>query len=246
MSRISRALVITIDGPAGSGKSTVARNLARKLGFIHLNSGALFRALGLEAERRGLPIGDDDKLSALAQELKFQYLVNSDGTTAFLVNGTNWDDAVSSRVAGELATRVAVLPKVRQAFVDVQREVFAAVEADPKDSGGLVLEGRDAGTVVFPNADAKFYLEADLDVRAKRRFEELRFEELRRQGSSDGAGNKSLLAEIKAEIAARDHRDSTRAVAPQVRAEDALLIDTSVLDIDQVVTRILDELKQMN
>ncbi len=212
-------IVIAIDGPSGSGKSTVARKLAKRLGFVHLNSGALFRAVGKEAEERGINLDNDLEISRLAGDLCFTFVVNKSGESELLVDGQKVDAELSSQHVAELASKVAVLPSFRQVLVEVQRD---AAKKHP-----LVLEGRDAGTIVFPQTPFKFYLAASLEIRAKRRFEELK---------SSGAA--VSLEAIKKEIAERDERDSTRAVAPHYCSEDATVVETSVMSADEVVEKI--------
>lgn len=208
--------VITVDGPSGSGKSTVSRKLAKRLGFVHLNSGALFRAVGLETRRKSVSVDDDEAVAQVGRVLHFSFVLDRSGETHFLVDGIERGAELLSAEAAELASRVAVLPKLRQILVEVQRE---AARVSP-----LVVEGRDAGTVVFPDAAFKFYLDAAPDVRAKRRFEELT--KLR----SD-----VTLEHVKQDMMVRDHRDSTREVAPLCYQEGTIRIDTSAMDVDEVV-----------
>lgn len=210
--------VVAIDGPAGSGKSTVAAKLAKRLGFVHLNSGQLFRALAQAAHRHGVPLEGEDALADLASRIQFRFeLAPSDGSTRLAIDGVDAGEDLRSAAAGEAASRVAVHAKVREVFVELQRKT--AVQQP------LVVEGRDAGTIVFPDARFKFFLNASPEVRAARRFKELG------QTSTQGP----TLAQVAEELRQRDYRDSTRKVAPQVQAEDATLIDTSELNADEVV-----------
>ena len=224
-------MIITIDGPAGSGKSTVASKIAKKLGFIHLNSGALFRAVALKAEEQGVALDDDDAVSELAADTEFAFKLSGRGQiaearreTRLLVDGHDVSEQVKSPAAGRLASRIAVLPKLREILLKVQREAA--------DGNSVVVEGRDAGTIVFPGADLKFYLDAALEVRARRRFDELRSE------AGESVDRVQSLAEVRREMKVRDTRDSTREIAPQIPAEDAIRLDTSDLNVDQVVEQI--------
>lgn len=215
-------VVITIDGPAGSGKSTAARKLAKRLGFVHLNSGALFRALGVEAKSRAMSRDNDEELCKIARELEFRFEVVDDGSTVLLVNGSDWGERLLSEEAGELASQVAVLPGVRTVFEEVQRSVG--------EYSSLVVEGRDAGTVVFPHATFKFYLDALPEIRAKRRFLQLK--------ASSQSEPPVSLEQIHAEMEQRDRRDSTREIAPQKPADDAMVLDTSHLGVEEVLEKL--------
>lgn len=203
--------VIAIDGPAGAGKSTAARLLAEALGYRFLDSGALYRAVTLKALRRGLDPADEGRVASLAEGARID-LRYEEGRTAVELDGED----VSSEIRGPDVTTavstVAALPRVRQVMVRFQR-AFAM-------GGGVVAEGRDIGTVVFPDADVKFYLDAAPEVRAARRAAE--------HGAED-------VNEVEAELRARDHKDIRRAVAPLRPADDAVRLDTSELDVNQVV-----------
>ena len=218
-------IVITIDGPGGSGKSTVARKLAIKLGFIHLNSGALYRVVGIEAWKRGKSLDDDQAISALTAETSFEFSLTADQSTRLSVDGRDISNEISSAEAGKLASQIGVLPGVRAILSEVQRKVA--------QHNSVVVEGRDAGTVVFPYAMLKICLDADLDIRAERRLRE----ELSRQEQS---ASKEAFEQVKAELDTRDMRDSSRAVAPHRRAEDSILIDTSRMSVDEVVAKIAE------
>ena len=225
-------MIITIDGPAGSGKSTVARKIANKLGFIHLNSGALFRAVAVAAASAGVDLGDEAAVFDVAKRLQFSFFITAflatgESTTQLLVNGEDWSNRLSSEDAGALASKVAVLPKVRQLLLEVQRAEGS--------KHSLVLEGRDAGSIIFPNAEAKFYLDAPLDLRAGRRFSELY------PGSVDLEG--ATFEAVRADLMERDRRDSSREIAPQIVPDGAIVIDTEQLGIDEVVQQILDRLR---
>lgn len=213
--------VITIDGPAGSGKSTVARKLAMKLGFLHVNSGALFRAVGVIARERGVALEDETALANLAKELRFRFERGAGGETALFADNRDVSAEIRSESAGEIASRVAVLPQLREQLLQVQREVA--------QNHAVVVEGRDSGTIVFPDADFKFYLDADPEVRVKRRAAELVSDQLSAEEKA------KAIALIREEISRRDLRDSTRSIAPQVKAEDAILVDTSNMQVSEVI-----------
>lgn len=220
-------LIITIDGPAGSGKSTVARKLATRLGFIHLNSGALYRVIGVKAEEGGLSLEDEQAICALARRTNFDFKLDpatpgagNPAETRLLVEGEVVpEEVIGTSHAGFLASRVGLLPQLRQILNEVQRRVA--------QSHSLVLEGRDAGTVVFPNADFKFYLDASIEVRARRRFEQL-----------EKSQSSPSLEQITRDLIERDNRDKSREIAPDIPAADAVIIDTGPLGIDEVVESI--------
>lgn len=220
--------VVTIDGLAGAGKSTVARKLANKLRFVHLNSGALYRSVALELINRGINALSDELLVELSSGMKFDFSLKSDGETLFLVNGQDWRAMLVREDVSSLSSKIAVYPKFRKVLDGVQRE---AAKKFP-----LVLEGRDAGTVVFPRADFKFYLDASLDARAGRRFHELR--EKAALDDMTQRGREAALERIRREIAERDKRDRTREAAPTLPAEDALIIDSTGFTVEQVVEKL--------
>lgn len=213
-------IVLTIDGPAGSGKSTVARKLAKRLAFIHLNSGVLYRALADEALKAGLSLDDEKNLASFASKLKFDFLLTKDNETQTLVNKSEIGTSLTSLDVAKGASKVAVHSAVRDIFLEVQRTVAK--------NSSLVVEGRDAGTIVFPDAFKKFYLDASPEIRAKRRYEEL-----------VAKGEDVSLSEITSQMNERDFQDSTREVAPSVCADDAIVVDTSFSGIDEVVEQIV-------
>jgi CMP/dCMP kinase len=215
-----REPVITIDGPAGAGKSTAARALARRLGFRLLDTGAMYRALAWAVREAGLPPEDGPALRALLDRTT----VTLDGDRV-LVNGRDVTAEIRTPAIGELTSILTMLRPVRDKLTPVQRGLAA--------QGGVVLEGRDTGSVVCPDADVKFYLDATLDARARRRQEELA-----------ERGIAADLAGVRDEVARRDRQDMGRAIAPLIRPADAVVVDTTGLDEDEVLERLVDAVER--
>ena len=212
------AFIITIDGPSGSGKGTIASKLARHYGYHLLDSGALYRLLGLAAEQAGLiqQTLDVAALTALAQQIDIRFITDESHKIKVLLNGENVSDTIRTETVGELASIVAAVPELRSALFKRQQD-FAAPP-------GLVADGRDMGTVVFPQAPAKIYLTASAEARADRRVKQLQ-----------AMGEDVKIDAILADIQARDKRDMERTVAPLKPADDALVLDSSSLGIDEVL-----------
>jgi len=215
--------VITIDGPSGSGKGTISRMLAQELGYHFLDSGALYRLLALAAERRGIALDDEAALVVLSRELDIRFPAAGDSEQV-LLEGVDVNNEIRTEAAGAGASRVAVLPQVRTALLARQRDFRLAP--------GLVADGRDMGTVVFPDADAKIFLTASAEERARRRCNQLKEK-----------GLNLVFEDVLADIKARDERDANRATAPLRPAEDATLVDTSDLDIPATIECIRSLLK---
>lgn len=208
-----RKLIIAIDGPVGSGKSTVARRVAELLGYLYLDSGAMYRAVALAAVRRGVPLDDGARLAELAGQVHIG-LAMRDGALRVTLDGEDVTDALRTPEISQAASRVAEHPGVRRALVAEQQRRGAA--------GGVVMEGRDIGTAVFPAADLKVYLDASLEERARRRLRDHR-----------KRGEEITLEQLIEQIRERDRRDRSREVSPLVRAPDAVLVDSTALEIEE-------------
>lgn len=215
--------VITVDGPSGSGKGTISHAVAKALGFHFLDSGALYRILAFAAQQKGIALDDEAALAALATQLDIRFPADGENDTV-LLDGVNVGNHIRTEAAGAGASKVAALPAVREALLQRQR--------DFRQPPGLVADGRDMGTVVFPDAEVKIFLTASAEERARRRFNQLKEK-----------GKEFPFEEILTDIRARDERDSSRAVAPLKPAPDALQIDTTSLDIPTTVARVLDRVK---
>jgi CMP/dCMP kinase len=208
-------MVIAIDGPSGAGKGTVARALAARLGYRHVDTGAMYRAVAWQAIQRGVSPGDEPVMAELAREAVLE--IDSD---LVRIDGRDVTRAIRTPEIDRAAARAARLPGVREVLVARQR----AIGRD----GRVVMEGRDVGTVVFPQADVKIYLDASPEERARRRAAD----------PAHAAGQQAALADVASELQARDHSDRTRATSPLTVAADAVLVDTTQLGIQQVVDRV--------
>jgi cytidylate kinase len=218
MSQTERRLVIAIDGPAGAGKSTIASRLARSLGYVNLESGAMYRALGLKALEAGVSLDDGAALRALANGSTISLEPMAEGNRV-LLDGRDVSARIRERDVTDAASKASTHPAVREWMVERQREMGAR--------GGVIMEGRDIGTVVFPHAEVKIFLDADPNVREQRRVEQ-----------ANAQDDPSRAEKLKQDLRERDLRDTTRAAAPLRPAEDAIRIDSSGLTIDEVIARI--------
>ena len=219
------APVVTIDGPSGSGKGTISRLLAQRLGWHFLDSGALYRLVALAAERHGVDFGDTAGLAALARALDVEFRADPDGQPSVWLEGEAVTLAIRTEACGNGASKVAAVPAVREALLERQR----AFARPP----GLVADGRDMGTVVFPGATLKIFLTASLEERARRRHNQLK-----EQGVS------ANLDGLFHELAERDERDANRAVAPLKPADDAVTVDSTGLGIDAVLQRVMELVRE--
>lgn len=209
---------IAIDGPAGAGKSTIARRTAQELSFIYVDTGALYRALAVFLVDEGVSPEDTEKVKEAVKSVKVS-IAYENGEQQVLVNGKNVTDRLRAESVGNMASTISAIPAVRAALLDLQRDLAKAHD--------VLMDGRDIGTNVLPDAELKIYLTASVETRAERRYMDLQEK-----------GVEKPLSEIKKEIEERDHRDMTRAIAPLKQAEDAVYLDTSHMNIDEVVEAI--------
>src|SRR4051812_46313281 len=210
-----RALTIAIDGPSGAGKGTVARAIAAKLGYRHVDSGAMYRAVGWKAAHGGVPLDDEARMGELAAHSQLEITAD-----AVMIDGVDVTRAIRTPDIDRAAAAVARLPRVRAVLVERQRALGA--------HGAIVMEGRDIGTVVFPGADLKIYLDASPDERARRRAHD-----------PAHSGGPTKVAEVESALTARDESDRTRAASPLYAAADAIQLDTTGRSIDDVVAQVL-------
>lgn len=217
-------LIVTIDGPAGAGKSTVARALAKKLGWAYLDTGALYRAVALAAEMAGIDMNDTDGLQKLLVNLALEVKPGENNTRIF-IDGNEATDKIREPHISSNASTVSAHQVVREALLKIQIEIGA--------KGRIVSEGRDMGTVVFPQAKAKFFLDAKPNTRAQRRFDELKEK-----------GAEVELEKVSSEMFSRDKADSSRKLAPLKKADDAVIVDSSPMTINQVVDFMIEKIKE--
>jgi CMP/dCMP kinase len=216
-------LIVAIDGPSGAGKSTLAKRLASELGFTYMDTGAMYRALALKVLREGVDLADDVAMARLIESTTVD-LQPANGALRVLLDGADVAGEIRTPQVSQMASKASALPAVRARLLELQREMGRR--------GSVVAEGRDIGTVIFPGAAVKIFLQASAAERARRRFAELQ-----------AAGQAVKLDETLREIEERDRRDSGRDLAPLRQAEDALLIDSSSMDADQVMAKVLEHIR---
>ena len=217
---IMKNVIITVDGPSGAGKGTLCYALAEKLGFDFLDSGAIYRITALDALKKQVNLENEDAVAEVGRNLNVQF-VPDNGEVNVILDGENVGDQIRTAEAGQNASKVAAFPKVREALLQRQRD-FACEK-------GLGADGRDMGTIVFPEAQVKLFLDASAEERAKRRVKQLQLK-----------GFNANFEQILGEIKERDYRDRNRAVAPLVPAKDALVLDSTHLSIDEVIRQALE------
>ena len=215
---------IAIDGPAGAGKSTIAKEVSKRLGFIYVDTGAMYRAMALSCLRAGVDVTDEAAVTATTDkaDVKIAY---KDGSQIVLLNGEDVSTEIRKEEVGKNTSKIAVYGKVSEKLTVLQKELAA--------TNDVVMDGRDIGTSVLPNADLKIYLTASVETRAKRRYDEL-----------VAKGENPDLKVIEEDIVARDYNDSHREISPLTQAEDAILVDSSNMTIEEVVTTIIDYTKK--
>jgi cytidylate kinase len=218
-----KKLLITIDGPAGAGKTSVSRALADRLGYRYIDTGALYRGVALAAQRRGTDPENADDLKRLCNDLDLTFVRDKEGL-ALNLNGENISDYIRTPEITMMASAVSAKPLVREFLLDVQKKLG--------EQKAAVFEGRDMGTVVFPDADVKFFLDASAHTRARRRYEEQKSKSCQ------------SLDEVERDIQRRDRNDSTRDVAPLKPAEDAIIIDSTEINVDEVVDLMVSHIRK--
>lgn len=215
-----KKLIIAIDGPAGAGKSTVSKILAKRLGYTYIDTGAMYRAVAWKALQLGVPLADEARLTTLAETSTITLAGEPERLRVF-IDGQEVTGAIRTQPISDATSLISTIPGVRRALVEEQRRMGQA--------GGVVLEGRDIGTQVFPHADVKFYLDADLDVRAQRRWAEER-----------ARGRDLTLDQARSEVEERDRRDRERQDSPLRQPDDAIYIDSSSQSVEEVVNEMLE------
>ncbi|WP_274954389.1 (d)CMP kinase [Anaerostipes butyraticus] len=216
---------IAIDGPAGAGKSTIAKTIAKKLEFIYVDTGAMYRAMALYFIRNGIDPSDENAINAACADVHVG-IAYENGAQQVLLNGENVTGLIRTEEVGNMASKTSAYPTVRATLLDLQRDL--AKKAD------ILMDGRDIGTNVLPDADLKIYLTASSEIRARRRYNEL-----------IEKGEKADLAQIEKDIIIRDKQDMERKIAPLKKAEDAVLVDSSDMTIEEVVECILEEFEKV-
>ncbi|MCI6728906.1 MAG: (d)CMP kinase [Candidatus Faecousia sp.] len=212
----NRVYSVAIDGPAGAGKSTMAKCLARKLGFVYVDTGAIYRTVGYHMNLMGIGPRDKDGVERLLDDVNLKITYGDDGSQHMLLNGFDVTEEIRTPEMSKIASEISAQPAVREFLLDMQRDIAR--------THNVIMDGRDIGTVVLPQADVKIYLTASARIRAERRMKE-----------QEAKGQKQSFEKVLQEIEARDHQDMTRAIAPLKQAKDAVLLDTSELNLEESV-----------
>ena len=223
---MNEKLIITVDGPAGAGKSTVSKALARKISYMYLDTGALYRAIAYKVAEYGISPDNEDLLSELCEKVTIS-VETMDGNMNILIDGEDVTAKIRTERIGLLASKVSAVPVVRKALLYIQRKAG--------ENGGLIAEGRDMGTVVFPYADLKFFINADAAERVRRRYQEL---------VEKGRSN-AKLEDITRALLDRDQRDTTRDISPLKPSDDSVIIDTTFLNVEEVVEKMLGIMEEL-
>lgn len=216
-------MIIAIDGPAGAGKSTVARIIAQKLGFIYIDTGAMYRALTLKSLREKIDIKDNQRIIKMAASSCIELTNNPDGSVKVFLDKMDVSKEIRQPCITQFVSDIAKIKEVREIMLRLQRRLGG--------QNNVVLDGRDIGTIVFPDADRKFYIDAEINERIKRRYKELR-----------DLGQSVEIKDVQSDLSKRDKIDSTREFAPLKKAEDAIYIDTTDMTIEEVVNKILEHI----
>ncbi len=216
-------MIIAIDGPAGAGKTTISKALAARLGYTYIDTGALYRGFALKAQREGVDINDDARLKKMCDEISL-YFKNDDGELRLYLDGADVTKEIREPQMSMMASDISARPMVREALLHVQRELGRERK--------VILEGRDIGTVVFPEADCKFYLDASVEERARRRHKDF-----------VKAGKEVAIEKLIEDIKQRDHNDSSRKHAPLMQADDAIHIDSTNFSFDEVIDQLVTIIK---
>ncbi len=212
-------MIIAIDGPAGAGKSTIAKLIAKQLNLVYIDTGAMYRAVGLKAKRNNIACSEQEKIEEMLKNTEVE-LKNEDGATAVYLDGENVSEEIRLPEISRMASDISAVPVVRYAMVEMQRAMAKKTDT--------ILDGRDIGTFVLPNADVKIFLTASVDERAARRYKEL-----------IARGENVKKEEVRSDIEKRDYNDSHRALAPLKKADDATEVDTTGMTIDEVCEKII-------
>lgn len=219
------SIAIAIDGPAGAGKSTIAKAAAKKLGYIYVDTGAMYRAIGLYALRSGISVTDTDEVISLLDEIKLSLARNEQGEQLVILNGEDVSGLIRTEEVSMAASKVSAVQKVREFLLSLQR--------DMAESNNVIMDGRDIGTVVLPDAKVKIFLTASAEIRARRRYDEL-------IAKGQEADYETVLRDVKQ----RDENDMNRPIAPLKPAEDSILVDTSDIDLESSIALLIKTIKE--